>query len=624
MFNIITKQTIKLKVFLISTFAIFFLSLLTGGNMYSSTIVKDTFNSLNENELLIKDKTKSVINNIAKLNQLVIFASVTEEVTAATIAESKKIDQQILIEMSHLYTIISLQNNKKLTKLIDSISKRYTIYSKMALNLHIAFKGDFDDGIDEMFGLDGISKKMNSELNTLANISTKEFDFKINALYSLMDTSSNTTFTVAVITIILFGFFTRLIGTSIINSVSQFQNGLLEFFKYLNKEIPTVTPLNTESRDEVAQMAEVVNKNIKIVEENIEEDKHVIEEVSKIVNAVSNGSLTERVNAKTSNPTLKELTNVLNTMMDSLHHIVEHSLETLSKYHNHDYRVKTSIKCTGELCELMTGIDKLGDTVSEMLVTNKRNGLKLLNGAKILTDNVDRLNRNSTDAAARLEETSVSLEEMTANIRSNTNNVHQMATYSAEVTQSVSSGQRLANQTTVAMDEINDQVSSINDAIGIIDQIAFQTNILSLNAAVEAATAGEAGKGFAVVAQEVRNLASRSAEAANEIKLLVENATNKANDGKKISDDMINGYTLLNENISKTIELISDVESASKEQLVGIEQINDAMSSLDQQTQENASVANQTHDIAKETSGVSQTIVDNANAKEFNGKNNIK
>ncbi|MDF6903130.1 methyl-accepting chemotaxis protein, partial [Escherichia coli] len=89
-------------------------------------------------------------------------------------------------------------------------------------------------------------------------------------------------------------------------------------------------------------------------------------------------------------------------------------------------------------------------------------------------------------------------------------------------------GELLASKTNKAMDDIDKQVNSINEAISVIDQIAFQTNILSLNAAVEAATAGEAGKGFAVVAQEVRNLASRSAEAAREIKAIVENATNKA------------------------------------------------------------------------------------------------
>jgi methyl-accepting chemotaxis protein len=134
---------------------------------------------------------------------------------------------------------------------------------------------------------------------------------------------------------------------------------------------------------------------------------------------------------------------------------------------------------------------------------------------------------------------SSSIEEITSNIRNNTENIAKMATYSNSVTKSASDGEKLANQTTVAMDEINTQVNLINEAISIIDQIAFQTNILSLNAAVEAATAGEAGRGFAVVAAEVRNLASRSAEAAKEIKTLVENATKKQMMEKILLNNMI-------------------------------------------------------------------------------------
>ena len=198
-----------------------------------------------------------------------------------------------------------------------------------------------------------------------------------------------------------------------------------------------------------------------------------------------------------------------------------------------------------------------------------------------------------------------------------------MADFAHKVTKSVDEGNDLANQTTSSMDEINEQVTAINEAITVIDQIAFQTNILSLNAAVEAATAGEAGKGFAVVAQEVRNLASRSAEAAKEIKDLVENATQKANGGKIIADKMIHGYTDLNENIKKTIELINQVEVASKEQQSGIEQINDAVTVQDQQTQQIASAANETQEIAIHTSDIAKTIVEKVDEKEFKGKDEI-
>jgi methyl-accepting chemotaxis protein len=299
----------------------------------------------------------------------------------------------------------------------------------------------------------------------------------------------------------------------------------------------------------------------------------------------------------------------------------------LEQYANLDYRNELKLNNIekGDVFELLvSNINKLRASITTMLVENKQNGLTLQDSSKILLLNVDTLNENSNQSASSLEETAASLEEVTSNIKKSTKNVIEMASHGNQVKNSVAKGQNLANQTTSAMDKINTEVTAISEAITVIDQIAFQTNILSLNAAVEAATAGEAGKGFAVVAQEVRNLASRSAEAANEIKTLVANATDKANTGKKIADEMIDGYTHLNESISKTLELISEVEIASKEQQSGIVQINDAITSLDRQTQQNASIASQTNDIAIKTDTIAKVIVSEVDKKEFNGKDNIK
>jgi methyl-accepting chemotaxis protein len=192
-----------------------------------------------------------------------------------------------------------------------------------------------------------------------------------------------------------------------------------------------------------------------------------------------------------------------------------------------------------------------------------------------------------------------------------------MKDLSQSVRDSVAKGQTLASKTALSMDEINHEVLAINDAISIIDQIAFQTNILSLNAAVEAATAGEAGKGFAVVAGEVRNLASRSAEAAKEIKAMVENATTKTYNGKQISDEMTKGYEELNQNINNTIRLIEDVSNASREQMSGIEQINHAITTIDSGTQENASEANHISEKMADILQMANDLVMDAKSKKF-------
>ena len=407
--------------------------------------------------------------------------------------------------------------------------------------------------------------------------------------------------------------------------LKRFEHGIISFFKYLNKESNSIDHLDDSKEDELGVMSKLVNENITKTKVSIDEDRNVIDTTILTLAEFEKGDLSQRVSVTSSNPSLSELTRLLNQMGTNLQNNIEGILSVLNQYTHYNYTKKVS---TGgikkHLLELANGVNSLGDATTSMLIENKKNGLILGDSSAILLKNVNSLNNNSNSAAASLEETAASLEEVTTNISSNTHNIVKMAHHANDVTASVNNGQQLAAQTTLAMDEINNEVTAISEAINVIDQIAFQTNILSLNAAVEAATAGESGKGFAVVAQEVRNLASRSAEAANEIKALVEKANQKANNGKKISDEMISGYTHLNESISKTVEIIKDIEVSSKEQLSGIEQINDAVALLDQQTQENANIASQTYDVANRTDEIANVVVSNANKKEFIGKDNIQ
>ncbi|MCT7561856.1 methyl-accepting chemotaxis protein [Aliarcobacter butzleri] len=428
--------------------------------------------------------------------------------------------------------------------------------------------------------------------------------------------------TIFAIIIIFIIYFT---SKQIFNSLNNFRSGLLSFFSYLNRESIDVVLLNDTLKDEFGEMAKIVNENIVKTQKGIEEDRKLIDETIAVLGEFEQGNLYQRLHTKVSNPTLNQLKDVLNNMANILENNIENVLKVLEQYSNYNYLNKIDQKGLKEhLLKLANGVNSLGDSITQMLIENKTNGLTLDKSSNVLLANVDKLNLSSNEAAASLEETAAALEEVTSNVRNNTESIAKMASYSSNVTASANQGEKLANETTVAMDEINNQVNLINEAIGVIDNIAFQTNILSLNAAVEAATAGEAGKGFAVVAGEVRNLASRSAEAAREIKTIVENATSKANQGKSIATNMIEGYKELNQNISQTISLISDIQNASKEQLLGIEQINDAVTLLDRQTQQNAMIASQTHDVALITDEISKLIVSDADSKEFEGKNEVK
>ena len=413
-------------------------------------------------------------------------------------------------------------------------------------------------------------------------------------------------------------------GKVILSPLKSLHNGVDDFFKYLNKEVDSVKAIKVSKNDEIGTMSIIINENILNATQEIKVDNIFIDEVKDVVEKIKKGNFDTSLDNNVSSTALEELRLKLNEMLDSLRSTVcrdvNQLLNILDQYSNQNYLSKIE----NDNGKVATQINTLGNNITKMLTYNKQDGLTLDITAHELLDNVETLNTTSNDTAARLEETAAAVEEMTGNIKGSGANITEMTNYSNELSKSSTEGEKMANKTTVSMDTINEQVTAINDSITIIDQIAFQTNILSLNAAVEAATAGEAGKGFAVVAQEVRNLASRSAEAAKEIKDLVENASIKANEGKNIADKMIVGYNALNQNISKTLELINNVSTASKEQQVGIEQINDAINTLDKQTQQNASVATNAQKIARTTSSIAKKIVKAADDKKFLGQNDIK
>ena len=505
-----------------------------------------------------------------------------------------------------------------------------------------------DDGFNKMKALANIERTPNilaktyqsykKDATPLANASrtafskivkTKDDGLKRNTIKIQDELADLLTFIFieALVLLVLIISYLLFLTKNITTSLKEFSKGLVSFFDFLNKKTNNSELIKIKTKDEFAQMADIVNSNIEAIKQNLHEDKELIDDTLTVINKVKNGWYSEHIEASTSNETLIILKDGINDMIHSTKDHISNINVTLEEYANYNYTRKVELQGIekGGVFELLINdINKLRDAINTMLRENRENGLTLDSSAQVLLTNVEQLNSSSNDAAVKLEETAAALEEITGNINSSTEKIAQMSNISNSVTSSATQGENLASKTTNAMDQINEKVSAISDAITVIDQIAFQTNILSLNAAVEAATAGEAGKGFAVVAQEVRNLASRSAEAAKEIKHLVEDANIKANEGKQISDEMIKGYGGLNKNIDETIHLIDDIATSSKEQQSAILQINDAINSLDQQTQANASVATQTNDIARNTLVIANDIVKNTDNKEFEGKSSIK
>jgi methyl-accepting chemotaxis protein len=337
----------------------------------------------------------------------------------------------------------------------------------------------------------------------------------------------------------------------------------------------------------------------------------LLDEFNDVLKRFQKGVYSVRVEGTSSNQKLNEVIDNFNIGLSNNAELSDRAVSSLIEYGNANFSFKVDTSNSeGKMGSIIMGVRSLGCSISELMALLDETSEELNNDMVELSNASNTLAKSSTEQAARLEETAAALEQVTGTIVSTSENTMKMAQYSNDVNQSAIKGEKLANDTYESMDSINHEVSSIEEAITVIDQIAFQTNILSLNAAVEAATAGEAGKGFAVVAQEVRNLATRSADAAKEIKDIVESAKVKADAGKNIATDMINGYKVLNENINQQVEIISEVSNAAKEQQEAIEQINDAVNELDKTTQQNASAASQINSQSQSIKQLSQKLVD--------------
>jgi len=432
--------------------------------------------------------------------------------------------------------------------------------------------------------------------------------------------SISTLFIAGAVVMSVIGYISYISMRRITGGITRYRKYFNDFLAYISMKTNRIEKAMFTSKDEIGEMLVEVNNAVDLFEHKLQEDMKVMGEVVLTMDKVEQGIYGCRIKSDTKNPMIKTLKDTINKMLITVDKDMKQLKTVVEKYTQNDFRDKIDIdpKVQADMLAVMNSINSLGDSLASGAKTNLTNGEHLKSNSNTMRKSVDNLATKANQQAASLEETTSAVEEITNITRNNASNTQKMSELGKKVQEAVSNGMTLASQTSSAMDSINEQVTAITESIIVIDQIAFQTNILSLNAAVEAATAGEAGKGFAVVAQEVRNLASRSAEAANEIKALVENASIKTNEGKRVSDDMIKGYQALNENTTETIDIIHDVSVASKEQMAGIEQINDAVNILDKAIQDNANETNAVAQIAQDVNELANELVTDALNKRFN------
>ncbi|RGE46690.1 HAMP domain-containing protein [Comamonas testosteroni] len=255
-----------------------------------------------------------------------------------------------------------------------------------------------------------------------------------------------------------------------------------------------------------------------------------------------------------------------------------------------DLTAKVSIDRHDELGRLLKSLNAMTERLRSV-VGQVRSGVESVSSAsgQIATGNQD-LSARTEQTAANLEETAASMEELTATVTQSADTARQANQLASTAAQAAEQGGRVVEQVVHSMGQITDSSRKIADIIGVIDSIAFQTNILALNAAVEAARAGEQGRGFAVVAGEVRTLAQRSAEAAKEIKQLITTSVDNVASGSQQVELAGKSMTEIVTSVRRVSDLIGEITASSTEQRDGISQVNQAVTNLDQMTQQNAAL----------------------------------
>jgi len=317
------------------------------------------------------------------------------------------------------------------------------------------------------------------------------------------------------------------------------------------------------------------------------------DEVQEVVGHALVGDLSRRISVDDKKGFFAVLSKNINELVGIAERVISDAARVLEAVAEGDLNETIDEDFSGLYGKLKYGANTTVAKLSDVVIQLQGAADLVRTGAsEIAQGNVD-LNRRTEDQAANLERTASSMEQINATVRQNADNAAQANQLAKAARDEANAGGDVVKKAVEAMDTINTSSNRIADIVSVIDEIAFQTNLLALNASVEAARAGEQGRGFAVVAGEVRNLASRSASAAKEIKDLIKDSVEKVNDGSRLVNESGQRLEQIVDGVKKVTDIVGEIAAASQEQATAIDGVNRSVTEMDGLTQQNATLVEQ-------------------------------
>jgi methyl-accepting chemotaxis protein len=344
---------------------------------------------------------------------------------------------------------------------------------------------------------------------------------------------------------------------------------------------------NPVANDRGERVGTVVEWRDRTAEVNVEN------EVAGIVTAANDGDFTKRLPVEGKEGFFRQLAEGINSLMQTSEVGLSEVVRVLGALARGDLTEKITNEYQGTFGKLKDDSNKTVENLTSIVQQIKESSETIDTASKEISQGNTDLSQRTEEQASSLEETASSMEELTSTVKQNAENARQANQLAVGASDVAVKGGNVVTQVVTTMNGISESSKKIADIIGVIDGIAFQTNILALNAAVEAARAGEQGRGFAVVATEVRNLAQRSAAAAKEIKGLITDSVGKVDAGSKLVDEAGKTMEEIVSSIKRVTDIMAEITAASQEQSSGIEQVNQAITQMDEVTQQNAALVEQ-------------------------------